>query len=144
MSTIVSGPICATTRRTGVPAEVHAMLVIWGSWRARTANAGPAGYPKQSPFVKSALYGKLGIPQESNVRVDTDVPPPMVDQVERNVLRMPEQLAEALELRYIGVPDRRGTEPIYNAMARAAGVSPSTFRNRLESAQWYLYARLYE
>lgn len=141
-----TAPVCSMStslRRTGVPAEVHAMLVLWGSWRARTANSGPAGYPRQSPFVKSALYGKLGIPQESNVRVDNDAPPAMVDAVERVVIKMPEQLAETLEARYIGPPDRRGTEPMFNAMARAVGVSASTFRNRLESAQWYLFARLY-
>ncbi len=119
------------------------MLVLWGSWRARGNNGGPAGYPRQSPFVKSAMYGKLGIPQESNVRVDTDAPPAMVESVERVVVDMPKQLASALEIRYAANPERRGTEPLYNAMARAAQVSPSTFRNRLESAQWYLYARLY-
>lgn len=142
MSAIVA---IATTgaRRTGLPAEVHAMLVLWGSWRARSSS-GPAGYPRQSPFVKAALYGKLGIPQESNVRVDTDAPPPMVEDVERVVGKMPGELASILEIRYGSSPDRRGTEPMYSAMARVAGVSPSTFRNRLESAQWYLYARMQE
>jgi hypothetical protein len=53
--------------RNGVPAEVHALLTLWGNYRNRT-KVGPSGYPSQSPFVKSALYGELGIPQESNVR----------------------------------------------------------------------------
>lgn len=131
------------TRRTGLPAEVHAMLVLWGSWRARSSS-GPAGYPRQSPFVKAALYGRLGIPQQSNVRVDTDAPPAMVDEVERVVGSMPSELSHILEIRYGRSPERRGTEPMYGAMARAAGVSASTFRNRLESAQWYLYARMHE
>ena len=145
MSTIVSGPICAigNTRRTGVPDEVHAMLVLWGSWRARTANSGPAGYPRQSPFVKSALYGKLGIPQESNVRVDNDVPPAMVDQVESIVAGMPADLSSVLEVRYGRMPERTKNERMDDLFAKQLGMSRYAFRCQLERAHWCFYGRLY-
>lgn len=140
-----SAPVCSIStglRRTGVPAEVHAMLVLWGSWRARTANSGPAGYPRQSPFVKSALYGKLGIPQESNVRVEPESDP-MAEKIEGIVTTMPDELADALVLRYSAAIDPNPKERLEDYWVRLSGVSRSTFRGRLENAQWYVFGRLY-
>lgn len=135
--------VAPVARGTGIPAEIHAALALWGSWRARGPSGGPAGYPRQSPFVRAAQYGALGIPQESNVRIDHDTPSEIVETVDKVVVAMPPHLARSLEIRYAGLAPRRGNEPLYAAMARVARVSPSTFRNRLESAQWYVYARMY-
>lgn len=136
-----------STRRNGVPDEVHALLTLWGNWTGRRRQHGPKGFPKESPFVKSALYGKLGIPQESNVRIDDDPMPRMVEWMERIVSSMPaevSQLKDVLETKYKPYIDAAGNEPSPDAMAASLGVSPSTFRNRLESAQWYVFGRMYQ
>jgi hypothetical protein len=134
------------TRRNGVPDEVHALLTVWGNWTGRHHRHGPKGFPKESPFVKSALYGKLGIPQESNVRVEDDAMPRVVEWMERIVSQMPDEvspLRDVINTKYKPVLDAAGNEPSPEAMAASLGVSTSTFRNRLESAQWYVYARMY-
>lgn len=132
----------AQRNRNGVPAEVHALLTLWGNYRNRT-KVGPSGYPTQSPFVKSALYGKLGIPQESNIRVDNDSMPPLVDMIERIVEPMPMELKAIIETRYKPPLNEYGHEPPFEMMAKSLYMSTSTFRNRLESAQWYVFARMY-
>lgn len=131
------------TRRNGVPAEVHASLVIWGNYMRRNRIGGPAGYPKESPFNKSALYGKLGIPQETNVRANVDTTPPVVEQMEGIVQKMPEELLEVIEMRYRPPLNEYGNEPPFEMMAKMLSMSASTFRTRLESAQWYVFARMY-
>jgi hypothetical protein len=128
--------------RNGVPAEVHALLVMWGNYRQR-AKLGPQGYPKESPFVKAALYGKLGIPQESNVRVDDDSMPHLVEWIDGIVIEMPAELKQIIETRYKPPVNEYGNEPPFEMMAKSLYMSPSTFRSRLESAQWYVYARMY-
>jgi hypothetical protein len=130
------------TSRNGVPAEVHALLTYWGNWRSRN-QVGPQGYPRASPFVKSALYGKLGIPQESNVRVDSDEMPALVEQMERIVEKAPIQIREVILARYKSPLTVCGNEQPIESMAKSVAMSVSTFRNRLESAQWYVYARMY-
>lgn len=129
------------TRRNGVPAEVHALLTIWGNWQRRD-RSGPNGYPKQSPFVKSSLYGKLGIPQDTNVRVDNAVPA-HVESIQQIVEEMPIELSEVIMTKYQPQLTEAGNEPSPDAMARSLSMSISTFRTRLESAQWFVYARLY-
>jgi hypothetical protein len=129
------------TRRNGVPAEVHALLTIWGNYQRRD-RSGPNGYPKQSPFVKSSLYGKLGIPQDTNVRV-VDAIPAHVELIQRIVEQMPIDLAEVIVTKYQPELNKAGNEPSPEAMAKSLTMSLSTFRTRLESAQWYVYARLY-
>jgi hypothetical protein len=131
-----------TKNRNGVPAEVHALLVMWGNYRRRT-KVGPQGYPKESPFVKAALYGKLGIPQESNVRIDDDSMPALVEWIDRIVVEMPEDLQKIIDTRYKPPVNEYGNEPPFEMMAKSLYMSPSTFRSRLESAQWYVYARMY-
>jgi hypothetical protein len=128
--------------RNGVPAEVHALLTMWGNYR-RKVRLGPQGYPKESPFVKAALYGKLGIPQESNVRVDDDSMPALVEWIDRIVVAAPEELQKILETRYKPPINEYGNEPPFEMMAKSLYMSPSTFRSRLESAQWYVFARMY-
>lgn len=129
-------------RRNGVPDEVHALLTMWGNYRRRT-RVGPQGFPKESPFVKAALYGKLGIPQESNVRVDDDGMPALVEWIDRIVVAMPEELRQIIDTRYKPPLNEYGNEPPFEMMAKSLYMSPSTFRTRLESAQWYVYARMY-
>lgn len=131
------------TRRNGVPAEVHALLTMWGNYRRRYRDYGPSGYPKESPFVKSALYGKLGIPQESNVRVDNDSDPPLVEQMDRIVDVMPHELKTVIDIRYRPPVNEYGNQPPFEMMAKMVNMSVSTFRSRLESAQWYVFARMY-
>ena len=131
-----------STSRNGVPAEVHALLVLWGNW-TRRVRVGPSGFPKESPFVKSALYGKLGIPQESNVRTDQDGMPALVEWMERIVEGMPEELRQIIDTRYKPPINEYGNEPPFEMMAKSLYMSPSTFRTRLESAQWYVFARMY-
>jgi hypothetical protein len=129
------------TRRNGVPAEVHALLTVWGNWQ-RKSRAGPNGFPKQSPFVKASLYGKLGIPQDTNVRIE-DATPAHVEAIQRIVEQMPIDLSEVVVTKYQPVLNDAGNEPTPEAMAKSLTMSVSTFRTRLESAQWYVYARLY-
>lgn len=129
------------TRRNGVPAEVHALLTVWGNWQRRD-RSGPNGFPKQSPFVKSSLYGKLGIPQDTNVKVD-DAVPAHVELIQRIVEQMPIDLSEVIVTKYQPVLTKAGNEPSFEAMAESLSMSTSTFRTRLESAQWYVFARLY-
>lgn len=131
-----------TKSRNGVPAEVHALLVMWGNYRQRT-KLGPQGYPKQSPFVKAALYGKLGIPQESNVRIDDDSMPHLVEWIDQIVVAMPQDLRQIIDTRYKPPVNEYGNEPPFEMMAKSLYMSPSTFRSRLESAQWYVFARMY-
>jgi hypothetical protein len=129
------------TRRNGVPAEVPALLTVWGNWQRRS-KSGPNGYPKQSPFVKASLYGKLGIPQDTNVRVE-EAPPAHVEQIQRIVEQMPVDLAEVIVTKYQPTLTDAGNEPSPADMAKSLGMSVSTFRTRLESAQWVVFARLY-
>lgn len=135
----------AATTRSGVPAEVHALLTLWGNYKRRE-KVGPQGYPKQSPTVKATLYGKLGIPQESNVRVDDDSMPHLVEWIDGIVEAMPgdvQHLKDVILTKYKPYIDPAGNEPTVEAMASSLAMSVSTFRNRLESAQWYVYARMY-
>lgn len=133
--------VMTITRRNGVPSEVHALLTIWGNWQ-RKHHAGPNGFPKQSPFVKASLYGKLGIPQDTNVRI-ADATPAHVEAIQRIVEQMPIELGEVIVTKYQPVLNEAGNEPAPEAMAKSLSMSVSTFRTRLESAQWYVYARLY-
>src|SRR5690606_2628383 len=126
----------------GVPDEVHALLVLWGNYRRRH-RIGPQGYPRESSFVKAALYGKLGIPQDTNFRMDMDEDPPLVAQIQRIRDTMPNDLGEVIDMRYKPPINEYGNEPTFEMMATMLHMSPSTFRSRLESAQWYVYARLY-
>lgn len=128
-------------RRNGVPSEVHAFLVVWGNYKRRD-KGGPAGYPTESPFVKSALYGELGIPQQSNVRVD-QADPPHVEQIDKIVEFMPIDLAEIINEHYRPALTKSGNEPSFEQKAKNLFMSVSTFRSRLESAQWYVFARMY-
>jgi hypothetical protein len=132
-----------STRRNGVPAEVHASLTIWGNYMRRNRLGGPNGYPRESPFVKASLYGKLGIPQETNVRANVDAEPPVVTQMEAIVQKMPQDLAEVVVMRYRPPLNDYGNEPPFETMAKMLSMSSSTFRSRLESAQWYVFARMY-
>jgi hypothetical protein len=133
--------VMTETRRNGVPAEVHAFLTLWGNYQRRD-RSGPNGYPKQSPFVKSSLYGKLGIPQDTNVRVEAAMPA-HVEMIQRIVEQMPIELSEVIVTKYQPVLNEAGNEPSPDAMAKSLHMSASTFRNRLEGAQWYVYARMY-
>lgn len=138
----VSAAMTETKSRNGVPAEVHALLVLWGNYTRRT-KSGPQGYPTESPFIKAALYGKLGIPQQSNVRVDDDSMPNLVEWIDRIVTAAPVDLSDIIIARYRPHLTKAGNEPSFDLMAKALGMSTSTFRSRLESAQWYVYARMY-
>lgn len=129
------------TRRNGVPAEVHALLTIWGNYQ-RKDRSGPNGYPKQSPTVKASLYGKLGIPQDTNVRVENAIPA-HIEMIQKIVEEMPYDLSEIIITKYQPVLNEAGNEPSPDSMARSLAMSVSTFRTRLESAQWYVYARMY-
>lgn len=129
-------------RRNGVPSEVHALLVVWGNYKRRKNIGGPAGYPTESPFVKSALYGELGIPQQSNVRVDQS-DPPHVEQIDKIVEAMPGELADVINEHYRPELTKSGNEPSFDQKAKNLFMSVSTFRTRLESAQWYVFARMY-
>jgi hypothetical protein len=133
--------VMTETRRNGVPAEVHALLTLWGNY-TRKNRAGPNGYPKESPFLKAALYGKLGLPQESNVRIDESMPS-LVEWMDLIVEKLPQDLNEIIVAKYRPKLDLAGNEMQPEAMARSLGMSLSTFRNRLEGAQWYVYARMY-
>lgn len=138
--------VMKVTRRNGVPDEVHALLTLWGNWGGHHKEYGPSGHPKASPFVKAALYGKLGIPQESNVRIDDDSMPRLVEWMDTIINSMPADVAhlkQVIMTKYKPYINPVGNEPNQDAMAASLGMSVSTFRNRLESAQWYVYARMY-
>lgn len=136
----------ARKARSGAPPEVHATLVMWGNYKRRPSKStdeGPNGYPKESPFVMAARYGELGIPQESNVRVVADPDPPYVQAIDRILAKMPKELRVVIETRYNPPVNEYGNEPTLEMMARMVSMSPSTFRNRLEGAQWFVFARMY-
>lgn len=123
------------------------MLTLWGNWTGRHQEHGPRGFPKESPFVKSALYGKLGIPQESNVRLDEESMPRLVEWMDTIINTMPADVAhlkQVIMTKYKPYINPIGHEPSPDAMAASLGVSLSTFRTRLESAQWYVYGRMYQ
>jgi hypothetical protein len=63
---------------------VHARLERWGRW---AKDHGIQGYPKQSLTERAAQYGKLGIPQESNVRAEP-VMPDDIAQVDIAICRL--------------------------------------------------------
>lgn len=130
------------TRRNGVPAEVHALLTLWGNW-TRRMKLGPSGYPPESPFVKAALFGKLGLPQQSNVRLDQESMPALVEWMDKIVEALPPDLNEIIVAKYRPKVDLAGNEMRPEQMARSLGMSVSTFRNRLEGAQWYVFAKMY-
>jgi hypothetical protein len=134
--------VMKATRRNGVPDEVHALLTLWGNW-TRRMRLGPSGYPSQSPFVKAALFGKLGIPQQSNVRLDEESMPALVEWMDKIVEALPPDLSEVIIAKYKPKLDLAGNEMRPDAMARSLGMSLSTFRNRLEGAQWYVFAKMY-
>lgn len=142
MSAVMAMSETRTRQRNGVPSEVHALLVLWGNYTRRD-RSGPNGYPKESPFVKAALYGELGIPQESNVRVDNNDTPPLVEMMDKIVTTMPDELQQIITTRYRPPINEYGNEPPFEMMAKSLFMSPSTFRNRLEAAQWYVFARMY-
>lgn len=50
---------------------IHIRLEEWGIW---ARDKGIRGYPSESPMEKAVLYGKLGIPQESNFRAEPEIP----------------------------------------------------------------------
>jgi hypothetical protein len=132
--------------RNGVPAEVHTLLTRWGDYKRRPSRAtdeGPQGYPKESPFVKAAKYGELGIPQETNVRVVSDPDPAYVQEVDRILSTMPQELRKVIDMRYCPPTNEYGNEPPFAMMAQMLYMSVSTFRARLESAQWFVFARMY-
>jgi hypothetical protein len=134
--------VMTETRRNGVPAEVHALLTLWGNW-TRRMRMGPSGYPAESPFVKAALFGKLGLPQQSNVRQDQDSMPSLVEWMDKIVEALPPDLHEIIIAKYRPKVDLAGNEMRPEQMARSLGMSVSTFRNRLEGAQWYVFAKMY-
>jgi hypothetical protein len=132
--------------RSGIPAEVITMLTMWGDYKqrpSRSTDAGPDGYPKESPFVKAARYGQLGIPQETNVRVVSDPDPPYVQEIDRILAAMPLDLAEVISMQYCPPLTAFGNGPAFEMKAKLLNLSASTFRNRLESAQWFVFARMY-
>lgn len=137
----VMNEVARRTRRNGVPEEVHALLTLWGNY-SRHMRDGPQGYPRESPFLKAALWGKLGIPQQSNVRIEEQMPA-LVEWIDRIVIVMPEDLKLVIETKYKPWLSRAGNEPKPKDMASSIGMSESTFRTRLESAQWYVFARMY-
>ena len=51
--------------------HVHLLLEEWAKW---SRDRGIAGYPRQSPTWKAALYGRLGIPQEPLYRPEPQMP----------------------------------------------------------------------
>lgn len=130
--------------RNGVPAEVHALLTLWGNWRRRMS-IGPQGFPKESPFCKAALYGELGIPQQSNVRDVEGSMPGLVEWIDRIVEAdtFPSDYRRVIEARYRSPLTPQRNLPSAEAMARSCSMSLSTFRNRLESAQVYVFAKMY-
>lgn len=119
-----------TTQRGGVPAEVDAALVLWGRWRPRSR--GPAGYPRQSSHVRVTA---------PSTRPE-DEPPGVVDNIERIVIGMPGELAAVLCMQYRDCLDEKGNEFSYDKKAMLCGLGVSTYRNRLESARWYVTAKL--
>ena len=127
--------------RNGVPAEVHALLTLWGDF-TRYLKIGPQGYPKESPMVKASLYGKLGIPQQSNVRVDEGMPA-LVEWIDRIVSTMPEDLKAIIDAQYKPTLTKAGNEPSFEDKSHSLNMSISTFRARLEGAQWYVFAKMY-
>lgn len=75
---------------------VHARLEEWAKW---AKDIGIAGYPRQSLTEKAAQYGKLGIPQESNIRAEP-LMPDHVARVDAAICRLGEIDKKAIRLYY--------------------------------------------
>lgn len=110
---------------------VHIRLEAWVPW---AKGRGIAGYPRQSLTEKAALYGKLGIPQESVHRPEPQIP----DREART---------DAAICR-LGDIDRKVIRTYYldwapvEVMARKCGMRVPQFRNVLKRARWRLWGFL--
>jgi hypothetical protein len=76
---------------------VHARLEEWARW---AKDMGIAGYPKQSPTEKAALYGALGIPQEP-LNKPEPMMPDHVARVDAAICRLGEIDRKAIRLYYL-------------------------------------------
>lgn len=135
---LMAAVITETKTRSGVPVEVESALRLWGAYRQNRPR-GPAGYPTQSPFVRLMEYGKLGITGPST-RPEDELPG-VVDNIERIFRSAPHEICRVLEIQYRTV-DEIGHEPTREKKAALLGLSMSTYRNRVESAQWYVFGRM--
>lgn len=76
---------------------VHARLEEWARW---AKDLGIAGYPSQSLTEKAAQYGKLGIPQQSNIRAEP-LMPDAIAAVDAAICRLGEVDRKAIRLYYL-------------------------------------------
>lgn len=110
---------------------VHTRLEEWARW---ARDPGVLGFPRQSPTEKAALYGKLGIPQESNYKPEAE---------------MPEQVARIdAAVAGLGDIDRRVVHTYYlrwepvNVMARRHHMRVLQFQRVLRRARWRIIGYL--
>lgn len=127
--------------RGGVPEEVKAALQIWGRWRPKTPH-GPQAYPKSSPFFKAMVYGRLGV-SHCHTPPPEGQTPAVVENMDRIVYGMPPELAAVICMQYRDCFDAIGNEFSPEKKAALCSMSPSTFRNRLEGAHWFVFACMY-
>ena len=110
---------------------VHARLEAWVPW---AKDRGIQGYPRQSLTEKAALYGKLGIPQESSHKPEPDMPQ-AIAYTDAAICRLGDIDRKVIRAYYLG------WAPV-EVMARQCGMRVPQFRNVLKQARWRLWGML--
>jgi hypothetical protein len=112
---------------------VHARLEEWSRW---AKDLGIAGYPRQSLTEKAAQYGKLGIPQESNIRSEPMMPD-HVARMDAAICRLGDVDRKAIKLYYLNWDV---AENLARKMDRS--MRRAQFLNVVRRARWRLGAFL--
>ena len=111
--------------------RVHLRLEAWGKW---AKELGIQGYPSQSPIEKAALYGKLGIPQESNYRGEPEIPI-HIAHTDVAVAKLPPQERIVIRCYYIY------WEPV-ESLASRSHMKVRKFQSVLMRARWRVHGYL--
>lgn len=119
------------TLKNGVPAEVEWLMQCWA--RGARKMAKELNWPASTVLARIIEYGPLGASNSGK-------PPTALssdeEEIDKILSKMPPQLKKVIVTHYtlLWLPKEE--------KAKECGISMSTYRNRLESAQWYIYARL--
>lgn len=104
---------------------VHVRLEEWARW---ARDPGVLGFPRQSLTEKAALYGKLGIPQQSNYKPEAEMPD-AVALIDAAVARLGDIDRGVVRTYYLR------WEPV-DVMARRHSMRVLQFQRVLRRARW--------
>jgi len=118
------------TLRNGVPKEVDWRLEEWARWRGKVGQE--MGWPAETLLARIVEYGPLGAGSAGKPPIEMPAP---VAEIDKILAKMPETLRLVIICYYT-------TWQPFPLKARDCRMSTSKYRNRLEAAQWFVYARL--